>query len=91
MSLLNIFRKLAKGTVTGKNHYPAIAEHMETIVGTKTGAFVAPLVPATPEGWSLVVKGTDKSGKHEMTKEIYVTPDVWGNTKIGDYWPPEPA
>jgi hypothetical protein len=84
MSLLNIFRKLTSGMVIAKHYYPAIAEHAESIVGVKSSAFVAPVTPASPEGWSLVVKGTDKSGKHEMTKEIYVTADVWASAKIGD-------
>ena len=84
MSLLNAFRKLATGMVIGKNHYPYVPEKPGAVVGNKAGAFVSQPTPAIPEGWSLVVKGTDKSGKHELTKEIYVTADVWGNTKIRD-------
>lgn len=86
MNLFNIFRKIAIGVVIGKNHYAASGVQRQTITSMNKGAAeVAVIVntPATTEGWSLVVKGTDKSGKHELTKEIYVDQMTWSSTELG--------
>lgn len=88
-NLLNIFRRLATGVVTGKNHYGATGVNRQNLTSFNKGvAEVAVIVntPATTEGWSLVVSGTDKSGRHLLTKEIYADQETWSNTPIGSKW-----
>jgi hypothetical protein len=91
MNLFNIFRRLHSGTVVAKNHYSANGVERETDTNFNKGKLMVSVftaAPATTEGWSLVVHGADKSGKHQLVKEIYVEPMVWGNTPVGSTWPP---
>jgi hypothetical protein len=84
---LNLFRTIATGVVIGKDHYPAGGGSRETLTSFNKGAVFTSAVTPT-DGWSLVVQGTDKTGKHFLTKEFYVDPMMWGNTPIGSKWPP---
>lgn len=94
MSIFDIFRRLHSGVVTAKHYYSAAGLRTEALTTFNKGVnqvavFVQPA--SYPEGWSLIVNGTDKSGKHQLSKEIYVDPWVWGNTSIGSSWPPTSA
>jgi hypothetical protein len=86
-SLSQVFRTLSSGIVIAKNHYSAEGVQREQLTSFNKGkdevaVFTQP--PTPTDGWSLVVRGTDKSGKHHLTKEIYVDPNVWANTSVGD-------
>lgn len=87
MNLFNIFRSIQTGVVVRKNHYAPSGLTRETETNFNRGAdqvAVFTIAPGTTESYSLVVSGTDKSGKHELVKEIYVDEMTWGNTTVGD-------
>lgn len=86
MNLFNIFRRIDTGMVIAKNHYPASGGPKETLTSFNKGANEVAVFTASPtptDGWSLVVKGTDRSGLHLMTKEIYVDSLTWSCAAIG--------
>jgi hypothetical protein len=86
--MFGLGRKLVTGVVVDKKDYPGQPEKPGTIVGTKASAFVSLPTPAIEERWSLIVNGVDKNGK-ELQKEIYVDPNEWNNTKVGDKYTPQ--
>lgn len=94
MNPLNIFRRLHSGTVIAKNHYAPSGVEKQTETNFNKGALMVTTFAMSapiPESWSLVVRGTDKSGKHQLVKEIYVDPLSWSTTSIGSSWPPASA
>ena len=75
------------GTVVDKKYYPGQAGKPESIVGSKASAFIAPAQAATPEGWSVIVEGTDKPGGKVKKHELYVDAMTWATVEKGSAWP----
>lgn len=88
--MFNFLRTITNGKVVGKNHYSASGIERQFDTNFNKGAAMVTVFTeavVANEGWSLLVHGTDKSGKHTMTHEIYVEQMTWSNTEIGDKYP----
>jgi hypothetical protein len=86
MSFFDVFRTIQIGAVIDKGHYDMqgnVTRLVMTEFNKNREVEFIPVAPI-PEGWSLIVKGKDKSDKHEMVKEIYVSQRRWNFTNVGD-------